>query len=110
MESPSELARRCGIPALAAIKLQSRHGCRAEKVLDDARGGRLVCRCEPITEAELAYAARSEQVRSLAAAFRRVSLTAGPCAGAACRMRRAEVVGGALAWRAPHRSGAGRAM
>ena len=103
MESPAELARRCGIPALAAIKLQSRHGCRAEKVLDDARGGRLVCRCEPITEAELAYAARSEQVRSLADAFRRVSLTAGPCAGAACVMRAAEVIGGELGWSASQR-------
>jgi glycerol-3-phosphate dehydrogenase len=103
MESPAELARRCGIPALAAVKLQSRHGCRAEKVLEDARGGRLVCRCEPITEAELAYAARSEQVRSLADAFRRVSLTAGPCAGAACVMRAAEVIGGELGWSASQR-------
>ena len=103
MESPAELARRCDIPALAAIKLQSRHGCRAERVLDDARGGRLVCRCEPITEAELAYAARSEQVRSLADAFRRVSLTAGPCAGAACVMRAAEVIGGELGWSASQR-------
>jgi glycerol-3-phosphate dehydrogenase len=71
MEPPSELARRYGIPALAAIKLQSRHGSNAEKVLDGARAGRLVCRCEPMTEAELAYAApRSDSMRcaSLSAA------------------------------------------
>ena len=103
MEPPTDLARRCGIPVLAAMKLQSRHGCRAEKVLDGARSGRLVCRCEPITEAELAYAARSEQVRSLTDAFRRVSLTAGPCAGAACVMRAAEVIGGELGWSASQR-------
>jgi glycerol-3-phosphate dehydrogenase len=103
MESPEELARRCGISALAAIKLQSRHGCRAERVMDGARGGRLVCRCEPITEAELAYAARGEQVRSLADAFRRVSLTAGPCAGAGCVMRAAEVIGAELGWSASQR-------
>ena len=103
MEPAAELARRCGIPVLAAIKLQSRHGSRSEKVLDGARSGRLVCRCEPITEAELAYSARLEQVRSLADAFRRVSLTAGPCAGAACVMRAAEVIGGELGWSASQR-------
>src|SRR5258706_3589242 len=85
MEPAEELARRCGISALAAVKLQSRHGSNAEKVLDGAGyTGRLVCRCEPMTEAELAYSARHEQVRTLADAFRRVGLAAGPCAGAAC--------------------------
>jgi glycerol-3-phosphate dehydrogenase len=103
MEPASELARRCGIPALAVIKLQSRHGSHAEKVLDGASAGRLVCRCEPITEAELAYAARHEQVRTLADAFRRVGLAAGPCAGAACVMRAAEVIGTELGWSASQR-------
>ena len=103
MEPPAELARRCGIPALAAVKLQSRHGSRAEKVLDGARAGRLVCRCEPLTEAELAYAARREQVRTLADAFRRVGLAAGPCAGSACVMRAAEVIGRELGWSASQR-------
>jgi glycerol-3-phosphate dehydrogenase len=103
MEPAAQLARRCGIPALAAVKLQSRHGSRAEKVLDDARAGRLVCRCEPLTEAELAYAARREQVRTLADAFRRVGLAAGPCAGSACVMRAAEVIGRELGWSASNR-------
>jgi glycerol-3-phosphate dehydrogenase len=108
MESASELARRCGIPALAAVKLQSRHGSRAEKVLDGGRSGRLVCRCEPMTEAELAYSARHEQVRSLADAFRRVGLAAGPCAGAACVLRAAEVIGAELGWSASQRFDAAR--
>jgi glycerol-3-phosphate dehydrogenase len=103
MEPPAELARRCGIPALAAVKLQSRHGSRADKVLEGAHAGRLVCRCEPLTEAELAYAARREQVRTLADAFRRVSLAAGPCAGSACVMRAAEVIGRELGWSASQR-------
>ena len=103
MEPPAELARRCGIPALAAVKLQSRHGSNAEKVLDGAHAGRLVCRCEPLTEAELAYATRREQVRTLADAFRRVGLAAGPCAGAACVMRAAEVIGRELGWSASQR-------
>jgi glycerol-3-phosphate dehydrogenase len=103
MEPAAELARRCGIPALAAVKLQSRHGSHAEEVLDGAHAGRLVCRCEPMTEAELAYAARREQVRTLADAFRRVGLAAGPCAGAACVMRAAEVIGAELGWSASQR-------
>ena len=108
MEPAAELARRCGIPALAAVKLQSRHGSHAEQVLGDGRAGRLVCRCEPMTEAELAYSARHEQVRSLADAFRRVGLAAGPCAGAACVLRAAEVIGAELGWSAAQRFDAAR--
>jgi glycerol-3-phosphate dehydrogenase len=108
MEPAADLARRCGIPALAAVKLQSRHGTRAEQVLDGGRSARLVCRCEPMTEAELAYSARSEQVRSLADAFRRVGLAAGPCAGAACVLRAAEVIGTELGWSASQRFDAAR--
>ena len=103
VEPPGELARRYRISAIAAVKVQSRHGSRADKVLDEAREGRIVCRCEPLTEAELAFAARHEQVRSLADAFRRVGMAAGPCAGAACVMRAAEVIGRELGWSASQR-------
>lgn len=102
-EPAAALAARCGITALAAIKLQSRHGTNSEKVLDDGHTSRLVCRCEPLTEAELIYAARHEQVRSLADAFRRVGLAAGPCAGAACVMRAGEIIGRELGWNASQR-------
>ena len=103
LEPAAELGQRFGIPALAAIKLQSRHGSRAGDVLDKSHAGRLVCRCEPLTESELAYAARHEQVRTLADAFRRVGLSGGPCAGAACVMRGAEVIGRQLGWSASQR-------
>jgi len=108
MESAEEVARRFNITELAAIKLQSRHGSRAGEVLEDARSGRIVCRCEPLLEAELAYAARHEQVRSLADAFRRVGLAAGPCAGAVCIVRAAEVIGRELGWSASQRFDAAR--
>ena len=108
MEPAEDIARRCKIPALAVVKLQSRHGSDAESILDDARCGRVVCRCEPLVEAELAYAARSEQVQSLADAFRRVGLAAGPCAGAACVLRASEVVGRELGWSASQRFDAAR--
>jgi glycerol-3-phosphate dehydrogenase len=93
-----ELARDHGIPALAAARLLGRHGSEAPEVLQDARRGRLVCRCEALTEAELVHAARHEQVRTLPDAFRRVGLAAGPCAGAGCVERAAEVLGRELGW------------
>jgi glycerol-3-phosphate dehydrogenase len=108
MEPAEELARRCGITALAVVKLQGRHGSRAPGVLEDSRAGRIVCRCEPLLEAELAHAARNEQVRSLPDAFRRVGLAAGPCAGAGCIIRAAEIVGRELGWSASQRFDAAR--
>ena len=104
----ADVAARCGIPALAVIKLQSRQGTNAEKVLDEGGTSRLLCRCEPVTEAELVYATRHEQVRTLADAFRRVGIAAGPCAGAACILRAAEVVGKELGWSATQRFDAAR--
>jgi glycerol-3-phosphate dehydrogenase len=103
LEPAAELAQRFGIPVLAAIKVQSRHGSHAGDVLDKTHFGRVVCRCEPLTESELAYAARHEQVRTLTDAFRRVGLAGGPCAGAACVMRAAEVIGEQLGWSASQR-------
>jgi glycerol-3-phosphate dehydrogenase len=107
-EPAADLAARCGIPALAAMKLQGRHGTNAEKVLDEGHTARTLCRCEPVTEAELIYAAREEQVFTLADAFRRVGVAAGPCAGAACIVRAAEVVGRELGWSASQRFDAAR--
>jgi len=104
----AQLAARCGVPALAVVKLQSRHGSNAEKVLDEGGAARILCRCEPVTEAELVYAARHEQVRTLADAFRRVGVAAGPCAGAACIIRSAEVVGRELGWSATQKFDAAR--
>lgn len=107
-EPAVELAARCGVPALAVTKLQSRHGSNAEKVLNVEQTRRLLCRCEPVTEAELIYAIRHEQVRTLADAFRRTGVTAGPCAGAACVLRAAEVIGRELGWSADQRFDAAR--
>ena len=107
-EPASDLASRCGIPALAVVRLQGRHGSNAEKVLDEANTARILCRCEPVTESELVYAARHEQVGTLADAFRRVGVAAGPCAGAACILRAAEVVGRELGWSTTQRFDAAR--
>ncbi len=108
LDPVGDLAVRCGVPGLAVVKLQGRHGSNAEKVLDEGRTQRILCRCEPVTEAELIYATRHEQVRTLADAFRRVGIAAGPCAGAACIIRAAEVVGRELDWSASQKLDAAR--
>jgi glycerol-3-phosphate dehydrogenase len=104
----AQLAREHGITALSAARVLQRHGCEAPQVLEDGRRGRLVCRCEALTEAELAHAARNEQVRTLADAFRRVGVAAGPCAGSACVERAAEVIGHELGWSPGQRREASR--
>ena len=99
----AELASEHGIPALAAARLLERQGSEAPDVLHDTRRGRLVCRCEALTEAELIHALRHEHVRTLADAFRRTGLAAGPCAGTSCLERAAEVLGQELGWSAAQR-------
>jgi len=108
LEPAEDLARRYRISALAATKLQGRHGSNAAKVLDQLDTARLLCRCEPITEAELVFAVRHEQVRNVVDAFRRVGLAGGPCAGAACVLRASAVIGRELGWSASQRFDAAR--
>src|SRR5256886_3956662 len=76
--APAELAARRGIPALAAGELHMGAGAQPRRGVDQGGTSRILCRCEPVTESELIYAARREQVRSLADAFRRVGIPAGP--------------------------------
>jgi glycerol-3-phosphate dehydrogenase len=102
---PSDLAGAYGLSALAAARMLERHGSETPALLAEGGPGarRVVCRCEVLTEGELANAARHEQVETLGDAFRRVGLGAGPCAGAACVERAAEVVGRELGWSPGHR-------
>jgi glycerol-3-phosphate dehydrogenase len=103
-----ELVAEHGISALAAAGLLARHGSEAPAVLLEARRGRLACRCQALTEAELAWAVASEQVRTLADAFRRLGLASGPCAGGSCVERAAEVLGHELGWSPSQRRDAAR--
>lgn len=100
---PEELGRAHGVPALACARLIERHGSEAEAVLSGGGRRGIVCRCEALTEAELTHAARHEQVVTLRDAFRRVGLGSGPCAGAACVERAADVIGAELGWSAAMR-------
>jgi glycerol-3-phosphate dehydrogenase len=99
-ESIAEITGATGLPRLVVSRVKARHGCRTGRVLGNVKRGthRLLCRCQALTEAELVYAVRNEQARTLSDAFHRVGLAAGPCTGALCIDAAAEIVGRELGW------------
>ncbi|MBN1945381.1 MAG: FAD-dependent oxidoreductase [Bradymonadales bacterium] len=84
-----------GIGSYAAARILYRHGSRAGRILDilrqEPRTRTFVCSCEPVTEAELRYVIRHEQVRTLDDCRRRCHLGVGPCGGTRCAMRSAQI-------------------
>ena len=96
---PAQLARRFDIGIAAALRLGFRHGAQAERVLETAPDAtRTVCSCEPVLEAELRHAARSEGLRKLADCPLRLRLASGACQGASCAAFAAQVLADELSW------------
>jgi glycerol-3-phosphate dehydrogenase len=93
---PEELAGRYGVREHIVERMIYRHGSRAEDILEMIRlepsWGSVVCRCDPVTEAEIRYSIRNEWVRRLVDLRRRVRLACGPCQGARCAVRAAEIM------------------
>ena len=93
------LSRRFGIGIAAALRLGSRHGARAPRVLEAApTATRTVCACEPVLEAELRHAARSDGLRKLSDCPLRLRLGNGACQGASCAAFAAQVLADELDW------------
>jgi glycerol-3-phosphate dehydrogenase len=90
------VAREYGAPEYVVRRLTYRHGTRCRAVLDMIREnpswGNLVCRCEPVTEAEIRYVIRNEWARTLDDLQRRTRLGCGPCQGARCNFRAAAIL------------------
>ena len=94
----AEISRRFGIGSAAALRLAFRHGARAERVLAAASAQRTVCACEPVLEAELRHAARSEGLRKLSDCPLRMRLGNGACQGTSCAAFAAQVLADELDW------------
>jgi glycerol-3-phosphate dehydrogenase len=95
----AQLSRRFGVGTAAALRLGFRHGARAPRVLEAApEATRTVCACEPVLEAELRHAARSEGLRKLADCPLRLRLGNGACQGASCAAFAAQVLADELGW------------
>jgi len=98
-ESPASLqdlaaAHRLSLHTLS--RLIYRQGARAGSVLEAAEEDSdlaSVCRCEPVTEAELRHCIRHEGARSLDDLRRRTRLSKGGCQGTRCITRAGEILG-----------------
>lgn len=98
----SALRESLGIDAMAVRRLTYRHGARSLPIADamqsDPRGKRIVCPCEPVTEAEIRHSVRHELAQDLHGVARRTRLGLGPCGGMRCAIRAGQIVGEELGW------------
>jgi len=90
------LAREYGFSETAVERMAYRHGANAVAICELARREprlrAMVCRCEQVTAAELAYSIRHEEARRLLDLRRRNRLGMGPCQGSDCAQLAAVVL------------------
>jgi len=92
-ETPSaeEIARDAGIDRYAADRMVHRHGSVARRIVERIRKNplerRILCVCEPVTEAEARHCIENEWVSTLEDLRRRTTCGGGPCQGARCARR-----------------------
>ena len=95
---PQDVARLAQIDVYTAARLIHRHGaCAAqivERIARDPRQRRLVCLCEPVTEAEIRHSIETEWVHSLEDLRRRTHCGGGACQGARCARQAAHILAG----------------
>jgi glycerol-3-phosphate dehydrogenase len=93
---PFALAERLEIDAVAARRLEYRHGSRVarieERIRQRPRESTVVCACEPVLEAEVRHAVVEEMARSVDDVARRTRLGLGACGGMRCAARCGQIV------------------
>lgn len=96
LPSRDALVEAYRIPPYLAERLIRRYGSRVDEVLEGSRKDpsllSIVCRCEPVIEAEIRYAIRKEWARNLVDLRRRTKLGTGPCQGCRCAQRAALIL------------------
>jgi glycerol-3-phosphate dehydrogenase len=99
---PTDVAKRWALDRYAAARLVFRHGSRVDRVLEECgkepASRRIVCRSEPVTEAEIRWACRHEWVKTLEDLRRRTRFAEGPCQGLECVREGARIVAEELGW------------
>jgi len=92
------VAEAADIDPYAAARLVHRQGARAHEVVErirrNPRERRLLCPCEPVTEAEARYAIENEWVHTLEDLRRRTNCGGGPCQGTRCARQAAWLLAG----------------
>src|SRR5262245_3635436 len=96
----SMLSQAIPLPAAMLERVWRRLGSRMRDVFADAGPAELapVCRSEGVTAAELRYAVRVEQCRTLEDVRRHTHLGAGPCDGVDCAVPAAHLLAELLDW------------
>ncbi len=100
--SATALASQFEVKSVVAARLRYRHGGLARQILttmlQNPSCRAIVCRCEPVTDAEIRWAVRRERAVTLDDLMRRTRLGAGPCGGRGCASRAASIMGQELGW------------
>ena len=93
---PREVARSADIDVYAAARMVHRHGGHCEQIVERIarrpEERRIVCVCEPVTEAEVRYVIENEWVSTLEDLRRRTHCGGGACQGARCARRAAWIL------------------
>ncbi|EKD41291.1 MAG: hypothetical protein ACD_73C00774G0001, partial [uncultured bacterium] len=84
------LAREFNLEPYLVSRLVFRHGSVARQICEQMHqnpdGKTIMCACEPVTQAEIDYVLRHEQVAGLDDLKRRTRLSMGPCQGMNCQL------------------------
>jgi glycerol-3-phosphate dehydrogenase len=93
---PLSLLEMVRIDPIAAIRLEYRHGSRALRIVsrirEFPREARVICECEPVTEAEIRYVVENELAFTVDDVSRRTRLGLGACGGMRCAARCGQIV------------------
>jgi glycerol-3-phosphate dehydrogenase len=100
-----DLSRHYNLEPVVVGRILFRHGSRARDVLasmlrEPSRRG-VVCRCEPVTDAEIRHACRNEKALTLEDVMHRTRLGTGPCGATRCAARAASILGEERGWDPP---------
>lgn len=94
--APLRLSEDFGLDVITALRLNYRHGSRASRVMEAAGSApsrlRVLCDCEPVTEAEVRYVVEHEFATDVHDVARRTRLGLGACGGMRCAVRCGRVV------------------
>ncbi len=90
------LAEKYGVPSHALERLKARRGSELVEILEMTREHpewtNMVCICEPVMDAEIRYAIRTEYPQTLNDLRRRVRLGTGPCQATFCTFKAASIM------------------
>jgi glycerol-3-phosphate dehydrogenase len=94
--SLTEISKEFNLPMYYLKRAYRKYGCRIEEILKIAQevetGFNVICKCEPVIDAEIRYAIRKEWAKNLVDVRRRTRLGTGGCQGMRCGFKAALIL------------------